>query len=135
MWGQGVVMLPVCAFNRPILEGITRSVAPSCPSLGVLVRGVCRALRQSRNVNLTTPRVNLPVHLIVVGLSLLTSSVPRCGKCVHAFVGPRVLRCSSARARSVRRKYLDIPNVRRPIHHPAEVHMDCVSSRFRPRRR
>lgn len=128
--------MPVCVCNRPMLEGITRSVAPSCPRLGRLVGGVCRALSSDGNVNLTTPRVNLTVHLIIVSLSILDSSLPRCGKFHRTFVGPRVLRCSrSTRGSSSSRKYLSVPNVGRGIIHPAHVRIGCVSRRFRRRSR
>lgn len=117
-----------------MLEGMTRSVTPSCPGLGRLVRGVFRAVSGTRNIKLTTPRVNLPVHMMAVGLSILSSSLPRCGSFHGTCVGTRVLRISNRRI-SVSRNYLDLPKVRRSIGHNGGVHIRCLSRGLRPRSR
>lgn len=130
---EGVV-LPVCICKRPILHGRTRSVAPSCPGLGRLVTGVFRAVGHTSNINLTTPRVNLPVHIMAVSLSIVSSSLPRFGSFHHTCVGPRVLRINKRRI-DVRRNYLDLPNVRRTIGHPSHVRIACLSRRLGRRSR
>lgn len=130
----GGVVLPVCMCKRPMLHRRTRSVAPSCPNLGRLVVGVFRAVSHTSKIKLTTPRVKLPVHIMIIGLSILSSSVPRFGSFGHTCVGPRVLRANN-RLISVRRNYLDLPNVRRDIGHPSGVRIACLSRGVRPRSR
>lgn len=131
---MGIVVLPMCLCKRPILEGRTRRIPVSCPSLGRLMTGVFRAVCGTSNIKLTTPRINLSLHLLMVSTSIVKSSFPRYGNFGHTVVGPIFLRGDRRRI-SVRRNYLDLPKIRRGMTHSTGMHIGCLSRSLGRRRR
>ncbi len=103
------------AGNSSVLEGMYHARLGFSSGLYVVLSSVGRAVCGTRNINLTTPRVNVLHHFYVVSIN---SNLVR-------LVGPIVLRRDNDRVK--RRNYLSIPSGCTSIRHPVCIGIETRS--------
>ncbi len=96
-----------------------------------LIKHVLTAIHgpRGRNMNVTTPRMNVLQHVITM------RHFSGRNRPFRVFIGPRVVHCST-RQRSNRRNYLSLPSISNYISHTGRMALHCLSKQaFRGHRR